>query len=58
MSPGPFQPIALAVKVVESDEPLRPVVTKTSKAIGYTRTRLQDGPERLIAWLRRISRLG
>ena len=58
MSPGPFQPTAMAAKVVESDEPLRPPVTKTSKAIGSTPTRLQDGPERLIAWLRRIGRLG
>lgn len=57
MSPGPFQPIALAAKVVES-EPLRPVVSKTSKAIGSTPRRLQEGLERLIAWLRRIGRLG
>lgn len=49
--------VAVAAKIVESNDPPRPVVTKTSRAIGYTPTRLQDGLEQLVGWLRRIGRL-
>jgi nucleoside-diphosphate-sugar epimerase len=49
--------VTVAVKIVESDDPPRPVVSKTGRAVGYTPTRLQDGLERLVAWLRAIGRL-
>ena len=49
--------VAVAVKIVETVQPLRPVVSKTSKTIGYTPTRLHDGLERLITWLRDLGRI-
>lgn len=49
--------VAVAVKMVESVQPPRPVVSKTSETLGYTPTRLHDGVQRLVAWLRDLGRI-
>jgi dihydroflavonol-4-reductase len=49
--------VAVAVKIVETAQPRRPVVSKTSKTIGYRPTRLHDGLERLVTWLRDLGRI-
>jgi nucleoside-diphosphate-sugar epimerase len=48
--------VAVATEIVENPGPPRSVVTKTGKAIGYTPTRLRDGLQRFVTWLRSIGR--
>jgi len=49
--------VAVARKIVETAHPPRPVVSKTSRTLGYTPTRLHDGLRRLVTWLRDLGRL-